>query len=137
MTCPHCRSADTIKKGTTRKDAQRYRCQDCESIFNDLTGTVFAEHQLTIPEMFHIIRGMEEHTTNEIFQELDRTYKTRLPRILSLTFLVSVRLTKSMSLLARRDSKIRMEVRASADFQKRTRNLRFRQTTRRNTRPSE
>ncbi|RKS75782.1 transposase-like zinc ribbon protein [Haloarcula quadrata] len=66
VTCPHCRSADTIKKGTTRKDAQRYRCQDCESIFNDLTGTVFAEHQLTIPEMFHIIRGMEEHTTNGI-----------------------------------------------------------------------
>jgi transposase-like protein len=78
VTCPHCESADTIKKGTTRKDAQRYRCQDCESIFNDLTGTVFAEHQLTIPEMFHIIRGMEEHTTNEIFQELDRTYKTVL-----------------------------------------------------------
>jgi transposase-like protein len=32
VTCPHCGSADTINKGTTRKDAQRYRCQDCESI---------------------------------------------------------------------------------------------------------
>jgi len=78
VTCPHCESADTIKKGTTRKGAQRYRCQDCESIFNDLTGTVFAEHQLTIPEMFHIIQRMEEHTTNKIFEELDRTYKTVL-----------------------------------------------------------
>ena len=78
VTCPHCESADTIKKGTTRKGAQRYRCQACESIFNDLTETVFAEHQLTIPEMFHIIQRMEEHTTNKIFEELDRTYKTVL-----------------------------------------------------------
>lgn len=78
VTCPHSRSADTIKKGTTRKGTQRYRCRNCDSIFNDLTATVFAEHQLSIPEMFHIIRGMEEHTTNEIFQELDRTYKTVL-----------------------------------------------------------
>ena len=28
--------------------------------------------------MFHIIRGMEEHTTNEIVHELNRTYKTVL-----------------------------------------------------------
>ena len=28
--------------------------------------------------MFYIIRGMEEQTTNEIFEELDRTYKTVL-----------------------------------------------------------
>ena len=47
-------------------------------MFNDLTNTVFAEHQLSIPEMFHIIRKMEEHTTNDIFHELDRTYKTVL-----------------------------------------------------------
>jgi len=61
VTCPHYESGDTIKKGTTRKDAQRYRCQDCERIFNDLTGAVFAEHQLTIPEMFRIIRGVSKH----------------------------------------------------------------------------
>jgi transposase-like protein len=78
VTCPHCESADTIKKGTTRKGAQSYRCQACESIFNDLTGAVFADHQLTLPEMFHTIRGMEEHRANEIFQELDRTDKTVL-----------------------------------------------------------
>jgi len=28
--------------------------------------------------MFHIVRKIEEHTTNDIFQELDRTYKTVL-----------------------------------------------------------
>ena len=78
VTCPHCESADTIKKGTTRKGAQRYQCKNCNTIFNDLTETIFAEHQLSIPEMFHIIRKMEEHTSNDIFQELDRTYKTFL-----------------------------------------------------------
>ena len=78
VTCPHCESADTIKKGTTRKGAQRYQCKNCNSIFNDLTETIFAEHQLSIPEMFHIISKMEGHTTNDIFQELDRTYKTVL-----------------------------------------------------------
>jgi transposase-like protein len=75
---PHCGSADTIKKGTTRKDAQRYRCHNCDSIFNDLTETVFSEHKLSLPEMFHIIRGMEEDKTAQITQELDRTYKTVL-----------------------------------------------------------
>jgi len=76
VTCPHCRSADTIKKGTTRKDAQRYRCQDCDSIFNDLTETIFSNHKLSLPEMFYIIGEMEESTTQKTAQELDRTYKT-------------------------------------------------------------
>ena len=78
VTCPHCESADTIKKGTTRKGVQRYRCQDCDSIFNDLTETIFSNHKLSLSEMFHIIRGMEEFTTEKIAQELDRTYKTVL-----------------------------------------------------------
>ena len=78
VTCPHCRSADTIKKGTTRKDVQRYRCHHCDSIFNDLTETIFSDHQLSIPEMFYIIREMEESTTEKTVQELDRTCKTVL-----------------------------------------------------------
>ena len=43
VTCPHCRSADTIKKEATRKDAQRYH--NCDSIFNDLTETIFSNHK--------------------------------------------------------------------------------------------
>jgi hypothetical protein len=62
----------------TRKSAQRYQCENCNSIFTDPTETVFAEHQLSIPEMFHIISKMKGHATNDIFQELDRTYKTVL-----------------------------------------------------------
>jgi hypothetical protein len=78
VTCPHSRSADTIKKGTTRKGAQRYQWKNCNRIFNDLTETIFAEHQLSVPEMFHIISKIEGHTTNHICHEIDRTYKTVL-----------------------------------------------------------
>ena len=75
MTCSHCESADTIKKVTIRKVAQRYQCKDCDSICHDLTETLFAEHQLSVPEMFHIISKTEEHTTNDIYHEIDRTHK--------------------------------------------------------------
>jgi hypothetical protein len=47
-------------------------------MFNDLTETLFAEHQLSVPEMFHIISEMEGHTTNHICHKIDRTYKTVL-----------------------------------------------------------
>jgi len=70
--------AGRIKKGTTRKGTQRYRCRNCDSIFNDLTETIFSERKLSLPEMFHIIRGVEEDKTAEIAQGFDRTYKTVL-----------------------------------------------------------
>lgn len=78
VTCPHCDSADTIKKGMTSKDAQRYRCHDCGSIFNDLTGTIFAEHRFSLPEMFYITWEMEEKDTTQIARELDRPYNSVL-----------------------------------------------------------
>jgi transposase-like protein len=76
--CPHCDSPDTIKKGTTSKDAQRYKCHTCDRKFNDLTETLFADHQLSIPEMFYIIREMNEKETAQIARRLDRSYKAVL-----------------------------------------------------------
>lgn len=78
ITCPHCGGVDTIKKGRTNKDAQRYRCQTCDSIFNDLTGTVFAERRLSVSEMFHIIKEMGETETAQIARQLDRHYTSVL-----------------------------------------------------------
>lgn len=78
VSCPHCSSPDTIKEGTTDKGAQRYRCHTCDSIFNDLTGTIFAERGLSLPEMSYIIRVMEEHPTAQIARQLDRSYKSVL-----------------------------------------------------------
>ena len=49
MTCPHCCSADTTEKEATRKDAQRYRYHNCDSISNDLTETIFSNHKPVDP----------------------------------------------------------------------------------------
>lgn len=76
--CPHCTSTDVIKKGTTNKGAQRYRCRDCDSIFNDLTGTIFSAHRLSLPEMFHIILEMDGTETSQIARQLDRSYNSVL-----------------------------------------------------------
>ncbi|OYR40522.1 hypothetical protein DJ82_07205 [Halorubrum sp. Ib24] len=76
--CPNCDSMDTIKKGTTSKGAQRYKCHACDRKFNDLTGTLFADHQLSIPEMIHIAREMDTAEMTEISQQLDRSYKAVL-----------------------------------------------------------
>jgi transposase-like protein len=78
VTCPHCGGTNTIKKGRTSKGAQRYRCRDCESIFNDLTGTIFADHRLSLSEMFYIIRKTDELKTTHLARQLDRSYKSVL-----------------------------------------------------------
>lgn len=78
VTCPHCVSVDTTKYGTTSKNAQRYRCHGCERIFNDLTGTIFAERGLSLPELFYIVRAMDETTTQQIARQLDRSYESVL-----------------------------------------------------------
>jgi transposase-like protein len=46
VTCPHCGSAQITKQGhdSTQPERQRYRCQACEKLFDDLTGTIFAGH---------------------------------------------------------------------------------------------
>lgn len=39
-------------------------CEYFYTIFSDLTETIFAEHQLSIPEIFRIICKTEDHTAN-------------------------------------------------------------------------
>lgn len=78
VSCPHCGGTDVTRKGTTGKGARRYRCGGCDSYFNDLTGTVFAGHQLAIEEMVYIITLMDRRSVADISRDLDRTYKTVL-----------------------------------------------------------
>src|SRR3954452_25053984 len=44
--CPACGGAAVIRHGRddTQEQRQRYRCNDCRSRFDDLTGTVLAGH---------------------------------------------------------------------------------------------
>jgi len=46
VACPFCGSNSTIKNGRddTQPDRQRYECRSCRKRFDDLTGTVFANH---------------------------------------------------------------------------------------------
>ena len=46
VVCPHCSSASVIKNGRddTQPDRQRYECRGCARRFDDLTGTIFADH---------------------------------------------------------------------------------------------
>lgn len=76
VTCIHCGSENVIKKGSLRK-AQKYHCKDCDKYFNDLTDTIFANHKLTIPQMFYIIKNMNKPTT-QISEELDAAYSSIL-----------------------------------------------------------
>lgn len=78
VTCPHCDSTETTKEGTTAKGAQRYRCHACNTIFNDLTGTVFAGRLFTLPEMFYIVGEIEETKPAQIARDLDRSYESVL-----------------------------------------------------------
>jgi transposase-like protein len=46
--CPHCDGASVARHGhdDTQRHRQRYRCRQCQSRFDDLTGTVLAgRHQ--------------------------------------------------------------------------------------------
>lgn len=78
VSCPRCLSSDTIRKGTTSKGARRYLCHRCGRKFNDLTGTRFAGHRLTVPEMFYIVRHADRTATAEIARRIGRSYKSVL-----------------------------------------------------------
>jgi transposase-like protein len=47
VTCPHCSSASVIKNGRdeVQPERQRYECHACRRRFDDLTGTIFANHR--------------------------------------------------------------------------------------------
>lgn len=70
--CIYCDSENVIKKGKSGKGAQRYRCKDCDTFFNDLTNTVFEHHKFTIEEMFYVIKTMRSKSTTQIARDLGR-----------------------------------------------------------------
>jgi hypothetical protein len=136
-------SADTIEKETARKDVQRYRCHHCDSIFNDLTETIFSDHQLSLPEMFYIIREMEESTTQKTVQELDRTCKTVLDFVHEVQGALDDNPEFDLTGVCEADEIYVVAGEKSLDqdeprdrgLRKRTGNLRVRQTASRDTRP--
>src|SRR5512135_2957706 len=74
VTCPHCTSERITKQGqdTTQPARQRYRCQACQKLFDDLTGTIFAGHHQPLRVWILCLYFMGLNLSNEqIGQELD------------------------------------------------------------------
>jgi transposase-like protein len=55
-TCPYCGSKYVILKDreSYNRLLQRYKCNSCNTHFNDLTKTVFTKRRLSLGEMFYI-----------------------------------------------------------------------------------
>ena len=78
VACVHCESDEVIKKGTTGKDAQQYYCNNCETYFNDLTGTLFEHHKFPIEELFYMLKETRSVPTAQIARDLNRDYEAVL-----------------------------------------------------------
>jgi transposase-like protein len=72
--CPACGGATVIRHGRddTQEQRQRYRCNDCRSRFDDLTGTVLAGHHQPLRVWVLCLYLMGLNLSNrQIAQELD------------------------------------------------------------------
>jgi transposase-like protein len=72
--CPHCGSASVARHGhdVVERHRQRYRCKDCQSRFDDLTGTVLAGHHRPLRVWVLCLYFMGLNLSNrQIAQELD------------------------------------------------------------------
>lgn len=76
--CVHCESSTVVKRGKTAKGAQQYWCKDCETYFNDLTGTVFSQRRLEMEEMTYIMTNINDKLVAQIARDLDRDYDSVL-----------------------------------------------------------
>lgn len=74
VTCPHCDSSDTIRRGFAgpERHLQRYECKACGRRFDDLTGTVLSGHHQPLSTWVLCLYFMGLNLSNvQIAQELD------------------------------------------------------------------
>jgi len=73
--CPRCKSHNLQKRGI-RGVSQRYSCNDCELNFNDFTGTIFANKNMSLGEMFYILHNIDVESVKRLSEELERDWST-------------------------------------------------------------
>jgi transposase-like protein len=73
--CPRCKSYNLQKRGT-RSGSQRYSCNKCGLNFSDLTGTIFANKNMSLGEMFYILHNIDVESVKRISEELERDWST-------------------------------------------------------------
>jgi transposase-like protein len=74
VTCSNCNSEHVVRNGhdTKQRERQKYRCQDCGTYFDDLTGTVFEGHHQPLSVWVLCLYFMGLNLSNQqISQELD------------------------------------------------------------------
>lgn len=60
LICHHCHSKDFIKYGKYRNGIIKYKCKSCNSVFNNLTNTIFDSHKIPISEWFEFLLHLFE-----------------------------------------------------------------------------
>ena len=79
VSCPRCHNDECEHIGNSKKHAhcKSYRCSGCGRCFNDLTGTIFAESNLSIKTWVGCLYLMNINASNrQISQELEVSEKT-------------------------------------------------------------
>lgn len=75
--CPECKSFDTYKRGYLNKTkVRRYSCKKCGKNFTDFTGTVFANKNLPLGEMFYIIANLDKKSIKRLSEELGHKWES-------------------------------------------------------------
>jgi transposase-like protein len=72
--CPHCSCSNITKQGhdETQRHKQRYHCGACNKKFDDLTGTIFANHHQPLKIWILCLYFLGLNLSNEqIARELD------------------------------------------------------------------
>jgi len=77
--CPRCESCDVKKSGFGFQDKYKrhYKCKTCKKKFDDLTGTLFAKHNLSAPLMVIFLYFLGLNLSNhQIAKELNLKQST-------------------------------------------------------------
>ena len=138
--CLYCGSENVIKKGSTGKVVQKYRSKECDSWFNDLTSTLFERYKFPVGEGFYMLKEMRSVPSAQITSDLERNEEAVRNFVHEVQDLCGEIDEFTLSDVCEAD-----EIYVTAGekdgrergLSKRTQRLRGRQTTSRDTRPSE
>lgn len=66
--CPQCKSYNIVNRGMQGR-VRRYSCKDCNSNFNDFTGTIFYKSRIPMNKMLYILFNMDDKTITQLSEE--------------------------------------------------------------------
>jgi len=67
--CPKCKSFEINNRGTYG-NLNRYTCKNCNTSFNDFTGTMFHKSKISLGEIFYILCNLGNKSIKQMSEEL-------------------------------------------------------------------